>query len=145
MRVGIINDSGVSSSGIIYLNDIFLSGVEEENKLAQRVGLKIDINENISLSGEYKKLEDGFQTIREVSPFEESEITRMKINLCPVEFFPFSYEWEKNLFSDKEVFSRNYRVEYSSPSFPQARIEKKQERKKKGTEKEQYYCCYSDI
>ncbi len=127
MRVGISNNSPDSIKGIIYLNDIFLSEVKEKSKMAKRVGLKINLDENTSFSGEYKKLEGGFQTIGSISPFEESEVTKTKVNLCPVKFLPFSYEWNKGIFSNKRVISKNYKISYLSPSFPRGTLEKKEE------------------
>ena len=126
IRVGISNSSGDLLQGIIYFNDIFLSEVKKKNRLAKRVGLKISLDENNSFAGEYKKMEGGFQTIGGISPFEDSELSRIKVNICPLKYFPFSYEWKRDVFSERNVITRDYKINYLPPSLPRINIEKKE-------------------
>ncbi len=91
LRAGIKDASGPV---VIYLNDIFLSGVEEKEGLAKSISLGGDMGESFSFTGQYKEIEGTFSPIGHPSS-GGLESSRLAVNLSPVKSLPFSYRWSK--------------------------------------------------
>ncbi len=91
LRAGIKDASGPVE---IYLNDIFLSEVKQEEGLAKSITLKGDMGESFSFLGQYKEVEDTFSTIGDPSP-QGLKLSRLGVNLSLAKSVPLSYQWSK--------------------------------------------------
>ena len=91
LRAGIKDASGPVE---IYLNDIFLSGVKQEEGLAKSITLKGDMGESFSFIGQYKEIEDTFSTIGNPSS-QGLKLSRLGVNFSLAKSVPLSYQWSK--------------------------------------------------
>ncbi len=91
LRIGLRSNFNSNPDKGIYFNDIFLSGVQKEEGLANRVGLNMELGKSLSIRSEYKTVDAAFRTIGVLPTNQQMRESNLGVNLLPLEFLPLSY------------------------------------------------------
>ncbi|MFQ6067351.1 MAG: hypothetical protein ACE5K3_08750, partial [bacterium] len=133
LRIGIRSNFNSDPEKGVYFNDIFLSGVQKEEGFANRVGLKMELGNSLSISSEYKTLDAAFRTIGLLPTNQRIRASHLGIDLSPWEFLPLSYGFTRKetntlwvretSLSTKELGKvaeekRDYRLDFLLPRWP---------------------------
>jgi hypothetical protein len=117
----------------VYFNDIFLSGVQKEEGLANRVGLNMELGKSLLIRSEYKTVDAAFRTIGVLPTNQQIRESSLGIDFLPLEFLPLSYGFMKSetdtlwvrdtSLSTKELGKvveekRDYRLDFLLPRWP---------------------------
>ncbi|MEA3485596.1 MAG: hypothetical protein U9R03_02690, partial [Candidatus Aerophobetes bacterium] len=94
LRAGIIKNGALLEEKL-YLNDIYLSGVRRKEGYAKSVTLNTKLGDFLSLTTGYKKMDDSFQKLGEVSPNQELTLNNTGVVLSLFSFLPISYNHKK--------------------------------------------------